>query len=184
MVEVNLLSDEERAPSDTSFSSVASRNIPFIGGVLLLLAAAGIALGLFVYRSNLEARIEKIDLDIAGATESIDGNVLSQMNAFDHQVMNLKKILDSHREGRKLFLFLESHTLRQVIFEDLNVDVDAPTFSASGRAASYSILAKQVSHLESLPEVSNVSVSEIALSSEGGVKFSLKAHLRPKLFIK
>lgn len=182
MVEVNLLSDEQ-APREVFLSNILSRNISFVVGIVLVLLALSVSVSIFIYRSSLESEIRKINQDIARIGESVDANLLTQMKVFDNQIINLKKVLDAHREGSKLFSFLEEHTLRQVMFNDLSVNVDRPEFNVSGRAVTYTILAKQISHLESIPGVTDVSISDISLTSEGGVKFSMRVRLKPELFM-
>ncbi len=181
MVEVNLIT-EDKAPQEVTFSRFAKTNIPFIGAALLLFLMGAAALGFFVYRSTLKSEIQKANKQIGEARTSIDENILSQMIIFDSQVVNLKKILDLHRDGSRLFGFLEENTLKRASYDSVSVNIETSELSVSGSAASYSILAKEMRHLESLPEISNVEVSGIKLSPDRGVSFSLTARISQEVF--
>lgn len=181
MVEVNLIS-EENTPREFTFSRFIATNIPFVGAILLLSLAGGVSVALLLYRSSLKEQIGAVEKNINEARALIDESILSQITAFDSQIVNFKKALDTHRDGSRLLAFLETHTLKRVSYKDMNVDIEKSELRLNGLAASYGILAKQLVHFESLPEISKLEVSEIKLSSEGGVTFSLSARISQEVF--
>lgn len=183
MVEVNLLPEEQSREKhiDTFFFS---RNVSLVVSIMLVIGAIGIAAALFGYRYYIELGIQDIKKETSGLSKSIDRNILPKIVALDRQITSLKKILEKHNNATELFIFLEENTLHHVSFKSLGANIKKSELNLSGTAASYSILAKQMSHLKSLIEVSEVSVFDVALSPEGGVSFSLRVKLKPDVFVK
>jgi len=184
MVDISLLPEEKSDVKRKALASLFTHNVSLIAGGILFVLLLGISAALFGYRVYLNKQVAALDEEISTLNASLDANMFEQMTAFDSQIKTVKKILDVHVEGSRLFSFLEENTFRQVVWSNLNADFAKAEVNVSGRASTYSVLAKQVSHFSSLPRVKDVSVSGITLSPEGGVQFSLRIGVNPEEFMR
>ena len=90
-------------------------------------------------------------------------------------------ILTNQRHWSKFFSLLQEKTVNSVTFSAFNGDDKIAAIVLQGNSSSYSALAQQIKILENTAGVVGVAATDIGLSEEGRVKFTLKLNFTPDL---
>lgn len=102
----------------------------------------------------------------------------------DKKLELLKQLLNSHVYFSQIFKFIEKNTEGKVYFNKFSANLASLKISLSGKAASYSNLAKQLKIFSEQKEINKVDVSNINSSPEGKVNFSLEFDFNKSLLLK
>ena len=93
----------------------------------------------------------------------------------------VKNLLAAHAYTSKIFSFLEEMTLSNVVWENFSFNAAGTEILLYGRAQTLSVASKQILVFEGDKRVANASVSGAQLDRDGGVGFSIKINLDPKI---
>lgn len=149
---------------------------------LFMLAAVLIYLGLsFGYQPFLGSRIKNIDQQLQQLSGTVSKADQEKFVRFYSQLVNFRKILDSHVSFSGLLPLLEKITNQKVYYSSMDLKVKDGQLVLDGVAASYAVLAEQLTSFGN-----NVSVEKYNLSqsqfSDGRVQFKISLTLKPEVF--
>jgi len=148
--------------------------------LLLLLLSWG---GLKFYQSSLVSQTQNIKEQQSQIFSVKDKELVSQMVDFESGAKLISGLLKNHVYTSEILAQLATSTLPQVQWESYGLDVKSGKIILKGRAASYSVLAKQILALQD-SGFSKVAVSGIALDKVGGVSFGVNFEFDPKVLQK
>lgn len=139
---------------------------------LLILITVLSYLGLqFGYQAFLESRIETIDNQLQQLSGTVSKEDQEKFIVFYSQLVNFKKILDNHITSSKVFPLLENITNKKVFYGGWNLSTDERKLTLQGTAASYEVLAEQLTAFSQEPSVESY-VLNSAQFTGGVVKFN------------
>ena len=155
---------------------LASKNLENIGRTLFkaaisLLILCIIAGGVF-YSLSFQAKrgIKQAESKASSLSASLREGKAADFRNFVRQIEGFKKSLEKRIYTSNLFSEIEKSTVVGVLWNALQVDVFSGSCKLSGKAESYSMVAKQVVALKNA-DVSGVSFEDIKLNKGGGVSF-------------
>lgn len=160
------------------FSSLAK-----IGLALIVLVVAIIG-GLYFWKYSLAKQVESFNGELQKLTSQRNMTLESRLNNLNSILEVFKNVLDQHRYWSLVFKMLEEKTLNTVTFKHFDGDETNGFISLLGTAPSYGALAQQIKIFEDSPNVISVLASDIGISEEGKVKFSLKLNFGKDLIRK
>lgn len=148
---------------------------------LAFLASLLIYVGLSVgYKSYLSSRISAVDGQIKKLGVAISKEDQEKFLRFYSQLVNFNKILDNHVLPAQIFPLLEKITSQKVRFTNFDLKIDERKLTLEGAAASYEILAQQLSAFAGDPGVENYMLNQSQLA-DGAVKFKAVLTLKKEV---
>ena len=160
------------------FTVLAKIGLGLIAGALVL---GG---GVYFWKYSLIRQVESFNEELQNLTSQRDMSLESRLKDLNGVLEVFKDILDEHRYWSLVFKILEDKTLNSVTFKSFDGDETNNEFFLSGVAPSYGVLARQVKIFEDSPNVSAVSSSNISVSENGQIKFSIKINFSRDLILK
>lgn len=149
-------------------------------GILAFIIGARILAG--VLTNILNSQTESVKGEIRELSPKWSSNLEDSILNLPSRVEKTKALLKDHVYGSKLFDFLRTNTLKNVVITSVNVDAKKLSLDIKAQAASYDDLASQVVWLKSLRSIENVKLSGISLGDDGLVDFNLVLKLSPAFF--
>jgi hypothetical protein len=154
----------------------------FSGGILFLTAAVyfGLTLG---YEPYLQSQFTSVQNQVNTLGNSVSPSDQSQLIDFYSQIANLQTLLHRHTLSSQFFSWLEQNTEANVSYRSLAL-TQGDQVALSGVASSEADVNQQVAIFENSPEVSSVTVSNVAAPSliGGGWTFSVTLIMIPSVF--
>jgi Tfp pilus assembly protein PilN len=147
----------------------------------LLVLSILVYLGLVIYKNSLLDSKVALENQIKDLEAARDLEWEAKLKDLEKGIKDLGKILETHIYSSKLFQMLEELTLSQVQWTGLKATLSEGKIDLNGRAASYSILAKQMVVLEQDPRIIQTETSGIKLTTTGDIEFNLVLKLKPGL---
>lgn len=141
--------------------------------------------GLWVWEQNLVEQRQKLDQEITGLEQKKRELTEQRKEAeqFRSRLTLLEQLFDEHLSGRRIFEFLQAHTIPDVQWERLGrADFPQGSFSLAGRARGFTALARQIIVFADIPEVLKAEISGIGLI-KGVVGFSLNLVLQKSVLL-
>lgn len=152
-------------------SYISITKILFVFLVISLLVYAA----LFIYEKYfLKKQLDEITL--AGQQLGLEERIsdIKKIIEIDKKIELSKQLLNSHIYFSKIFKFLERNTEDKVYFNKFSANLANFKINLSGKAATYSDLAKQLKIFSEQKEVKNVDVSNISTLVDGKTSFNLE----------
>lgn len=143
--------------------------------IVFLLSIAGYG-GLFLYRALVSQQIGDLSESIETAREIVRPSLIESLRNFDSRITSAEDLLEQHIVLSPLFNLLESVTLQNVRFTDMEFqrsENSMATVELSGEASGYATLAYQSQVLSEHPFVEDPVFSNFGLSNTGGVLFDV-----------
>ncbi len=186
MPEINLLKNEFREifPGPWSGRGLVSLYIA-LGLVVLEILVYGF---LGFYDQRLKKFTNTYEQDAAGVEFEIGKIQEERLRAisFQSRLKNLETLLDQHLFWSAVFGELEKVTLKQAVYNSLQVDEAEHKFILAGIVPSYTELAKLILGLKTSTYVQDVVLrsSGLAQATESGYAFNLEVTFDPQLLLK
>lgn len=152
-----------------------------IAGIILLSVSVVAWIGLKIYGSILSGRIESLNRQKESALSEEDKRIASEIINFQNKSDAVKKLLKSHIYTSRIFEAISKTTISRVQWTSCNLDNIQRTLELSGRAADYSVLAKQYLFFEE-SDFSGIVLANTGLSKDGGVEFKISLGFGPEKF--
>jgi hypothetical protein len=155
--------------------------------IIIFVACAVLILGLggsyFYFEQGsrkLTRQIEEKEMAIVKTPEEIilEESVLSK----ERKINAFAGLLSGHNKVANVFAFLESVCHPQVWFSDFNFSSGQNSVTVKGKAASFVVLGQQISILKNEQILKNVTLSDLSMSEEGGITFSIQLTLDPQIY--
>lgn len=147
------------------------------GGVVLGLLILGLLLygGLLLYQNEINKELDNIKTETQILDQKRDKEREKVVIDLDKKLGVLKEIFEKHVYWSKLFNKMEELTVFWTYFSEVkfNFSGEAAKASLFGNALTYTTLAKQMKSFQENSQVESVEVSNISLSTEGGIDFDL-----------
>lgn len=161
------------------------QNFLFYLSIFLLVASL---LGYFLlYNSHKEAKLElkKLEEILEREKTEEEREIEEKVKETKRKIDEFSRLFERHRYASNFFKVLEEFTHPRVQLTSLGLDLGATTTaSISARTDSFQIVSQQLKIFkEAKEEFQEISLSELALVEEGGVRFDFKLILNPKIFI-
>lgn len=173
MVEVNLIPKEYKKRKER-LATIFSKT----GGVVLVLLILSLLLygGLLLYQNKLNKNLDSIKKEIEILEQKIDWDKGQAIIDLDKKLGILKDLFEDHLYWSKLFSKIEELTLPEAYFSEAKLifSGDKVNVGLFGNTLTYTALARQMKSFQEESLVEKVKVSNISLSSEGGIKFDLE----------
>jgi len=183
MVDINLVPIEYRRKGETLMFIFSKTG----GGILILLILSLLLYaGLLFYQSKLNQDLNSIKNEITLLDQKRDPKTEEAIVNLDKKLGVLKDLFENHLYWSKLFTKIEELTVPQVYFSEtrFNFLSDKVDILISGNALTYTVLARQILSFQQEPLVEKVSVSNISLATEGGIKFDLSVLFSKDILLK
>lgn len=116
----------------------------FVGGAILLVAAA--TLGLYFYQQRLQSKAESIDKQMSQVNQEIasrERDDLGDALVLQQRTSDVKRVLDQHVYWDVFFQKLEGVTLPTVAYSSMSVDV-AGSVTLAAQAKTYNDVGAQL----------------------------------------
>ena len=140
----------------------------------------------YVFLISLEkqaqASLEVVEQQIFEQKTTEMGSLESTIQAYKKEVDDFTPYLNNHILITKFFDFLEENTHPNIYFSQMGLKSLSANVSLSGKADSFLTLGQQLMIFNNSPLVKSVSLSNISLSEEGSIIFSIGLSLDPILF--
>ncbi len=131
--------------------------------------------GLTIYKTNLGVEIDELSKAASTVRAEIiqGGEVTRKYQDLLVRLSILSNLLEKHVEFRPMLEAVEAVTHPLVEFRSFTSAGGSREISLSGRAASYSILAKQLKAFEEDPRLEFKNLGGLSIAGDGGVGFSV-----------
>lgn len=145
---------------------------------VVLLALSLLAYGgLFLYQRPLIDQLQDLQAEIEEVKKQRDEDFEEEAESLYAVLKSLNPLLENHLYWSNIFSKIEELTVPRVSFADFNGTIaesgGSPSVTLSGKTAGYTYLAKQMKSFSQEELVSDIKVSGIQLSTEGGIEFGL-----------
>lgn len=158
----------------------------FFGFLMFLVFVASVvaSVGVYFYKSSINADIENMKVQLVEAGRSIDQKSIDELVDFSDKLAVVKTILLKHQVVSEFMNSLASSTVKTIYFKEFRYDSLTPTslnISLSGVADSYGAIALQQDVLSKKQYWKSVDVSNLKLGPGGGVEFDMDIAIDPKI---
>lgn len=154
---------------------------PVILGAVLLLAVGVLSGGLVIVNRGREGRRSELVEQNAIKEGSVRPELVASIVSLDSGIKSAREALGRHTFSSNVFQVLETATHPQVRFTNFSFAADSLKAEMAGEAASYSVLARQVSFFEQNPFVSRVDFGGLSSTGEGLIGFKVSLTFKPAL---
>lgn len=174
MAEINLVPIEYRERKEKWKKVFSKTTFAILFLVVLSLLFYGAAI---IYNKKLNNNLESINQEIFILASKRMPDQEEAIIDLDARISLLKEVFQMHTYWSEVFKKIETLTMPDVYFPDakLTLEPDKISLQFSASTNTYTSLAKQMLSFQEEPIVQKVEISNIALSEEGGIKFSLSA---------
>lgn len=165
---------------------LASKSLEKIGALVTKIAIAFLIIcvvggGVFYFFNwQAEKEISKIKEQAGIVSSQLRQGDGASFRDFVREIEGFKQSLQKRIYVSNLFSKIEESTVVGVLWNSLQMDVLLGSAKVSGRAGSYSIIAKQAVALKS-SGMTSVNFDNIKLSKTGGVSFDTMFYFNPNL---
>jgi len=153
---------------------------------LIFAITIAVAIGLFFYGRTLVTQKEDMDSDLAQARKDIDPATADSFIRLNNRLTAGKTLLSNHIAMSNFFLALETTLPSTVHFSSLRVthsDDKTIVISGSGTAKTFNALAAAAESFAEDGKIKNAIFSQMTISKDNSVTFSLSANLDPHLVV-
>lgn len=149
---------------------------------LSLLIFIAVAASYFVINSfakKAEAEKQRLENEIAKIEVTDLEKGLQQIQK---KIKDAAPLLESHVFSSKIFGLVEGKTHPKVFFTQFSLDSKTAKLTVSGQTESFVEVGQQILILAAEPAIQTLELSQIGISKDGKVEFSLNLSLDPKIF--
>ena len=178
------MADFSLTPSRDSFGSrlpVAGVFSAFVAGMMALVVAGLVFGGLIILNKSRETQKQELISQNKIKEESMRPELLASILSLDKRLKAARSALSVHTFASNVFQLLEADTHPQVGFSNFSFAADSLKADMSGEAASYRVLARQISIFEQDPQIERVEFGGLSATGEGLVGFKLSVTFKPTL---
>jgi len=182
MAEINLVPIEYRQRKERWKKVFSKTTFIILFFLVLSLLVYG---GLLLYVKKLTTNLETIKKEISLLADKRTPEEENAIVAFDTRLDILKDVFKSHTYWSKIFAAFEELTIPEAFFSEAKFSLAGGEVAVTlgARTKTYTTLAQQMLVFQNDPRVSKVLVSDINLSEEGGIDFSLSLIFPAKILL-
>jgi hypothetical protein len=155
----------------------------FSGGLLFLAIIIYVGLS-FGYEPYLKSQLTTEQNQMNALDQSVPATKQAQLVDYYSQIVNLQSLLQNHVSMPKFFSWLEKNTEANVYFQSFSLAAGHQV-NLGGIAATEADVNQQVAIFENAPEVSSLTISNVAAPSlaGGGWTFNAVLVMQPSVFL-
>lgn len=161
--------------------ALRGQQVLFLASIAIFLVTLTSWLVLYLYSGRLYGVNVDLRSQIASLSEDLDPGLIKELVILSEQLSSARNIIKNHLLTSGVFEFLEKNTHPKVAYSSISYSSDSKTMYLAARAASYVVLARQISIFEASPVVSKVFFGGLKIEKDGGVGFSLNIEFKPEL---
>src|SRR5260221_8642037 len=162
----------EKLVREKSIASGSYRELLMLTGTLFF-ASILVYLGLtFGYKPYLKSQVGKLDAQIKSFGDKIPLADQKKIIEEYSQLVNLKKLLDTHVVTTPALAWFEAHTQTNVYYTQWNANVVSGQIVVTGAARTLADIGEQVAIFEQAPEVARINFSNVSLGANGLWQFT------------
>ena len=150
--------------------------------VFLIISLTTAYVFLISLQKQAQSNLEDIESQISAQKTIEMANLESTIKSYKREVDEFAPYLNNHILITKFFNFLEENTHPNIYFSQMGLVSPTASVSLSGKADSFLSLGQQLMIFNDNSVVKSVSLSNISLSEEGSIIFSLGLSLDSSLF--
>lgn len=122
-------------------------------------------------------------LDDAVSQKNAQLNVLQEdLLVQQRRIDDFSKIVNGHVANSDFFKVLEASTHPRVYFSKISVNSKESKVSLAGQADNFITLGQQIMLFEGVPNLEELTLSQVGMSKEGTVNFALNLTFNKKIF--
>lgn len=137
--------------------------------------------GLFLFKGSLKTNAANWREQIIALENELRPDLLNQLIQLSNRISAARELLSGHVFTSNVFTMLERDTHPQVALTSFQYVGDARKVELNAKAASYRVVAEQVTILEADPQVESVAFGGLQLDEKGLVVFRLTIISKPSL---
>lgn len=171
-------------PSPMGIGTPSGANPFAVISLVVFLAVAALAAGIFLYRGFLVREIRASDTQLVAARKSFEPEFVDAARRLNARLEAATQTLLRHTAPSLLFALLERRTLEQVRFHNFSFEAkDEKSFSLSlsGEAKSFNAVALQSDVFGEEKRFTSPVFSNFTLNDRGNVLFQFKTTVDPAL---
>jgi hypothetical protein len=182
MPEINLIPKEYKERG-SGFSNIFSKT----GGIILALLILSLLIfgGLLFYKNKIKTNLEDINQEITNLESKRDNSSEFSIYYADKKINLVQNLFKDHVYWSKLFVKIQELVVPEVYFSDLKSTFfeDKLEVVLTGKATTYTALAKQMTGFKEDPLVEKISLTGTTLSEAGGVDFDFSIVFKKDILI-
>lgn len=152
--------------------------VSFLFMLVALLSYFGLTFG---YQPFLNSRIKNTDQKLQQLSGTVSKSDQEKFIQFYSQLVNFRKILDSHISLSGLFPTLEKLTNQKVFYSGADLKIKEKQLVLEGVAVSYAVLSEQLTAFGNDPAVEKYFLNQSQFS-DGKVQFKATLTLKEEMF--
>lgn len=146
--------------------------------LLIFLVVAVLTGGLYLYRNFLANSLARARADLKKLEVEFDPITILELERVSNSIAASRELLRAHPKSPAVFNLIEANVLPAVSFNTFSLSSEKKTVILLGESASYADVSAQAGVFEALPEISNVTFSNLGLREAGTVGFTLNMVLK------
>lgn len=160
----------------------SSQNIlPYIALTLLVLCIVSYFVFLILINQS-QNRLISLKEELAKQKTPEMVSLENSIFATKERIDDFAILLENHTSTSKFFNFIENNTHPDIYFSNLTLDLSQLKATLSGTAKSFTALDQQVQIFKKEKLLENVNVSDIKITEEGKIEFTLDLIFNPTFF--
>ncbi len=173
-------------PLKTQFPSAQSRLsdgkpiILYLALMAFFFTSAGYGGLLFLNKAQERAR-DELQEEVRLKQENIRPELLNEVGALEDRLKNVSALLANHVAATGALTLLEKTTHPNVRLTNLNFASAERKLDVSGEAASYGVLARQITFFEQQPDIERVEFGGLSIGPANTVNFKTSLVLAPSV---
>ncbi|TSC75254.1 MAG: hypothetical protein G01um101433_937 [Parcubacteria group bacterium Gr01-1014_33] len=152
----------------------------FIGILLFFLTVAAYG-GLAILTKSQENTAQTLKDEIAQKQAEIRPEFITQITTLEKRLKNMRELLNGHTAVSNIFQMLEADTHPRVQFNNFSFSAAGRRVDMDGLAASYTVIAQQVSIFEQEPQIERVEFGGLSATKDNFINFKISLIIRPSL---
>lgn len=137
--------------------------------------------GTILYKNFTTKQIKTLEESLNRTKEAFDDSFIAELDKVSTKIELGKKLISEHGYLSRLFVFLESNTLKNVSLTSFGYSGSSEV-QLSGVAKNYTSVANQAEAFKNDPNVESVDISSLSLGEGGIVSFEVKIEFIPSFF--
>lgn len=153
---------------------IPGENRPLFWGVVVFVVSILIFAGLQIYVAYLRNQLTGIGEELVLVEEKRDKKFEKELVLLDKRFAVIGNILGNHLVWSNALIRLQNRTPAQVQYDTLLGDVALGKFNLKAKAASYTVIARQIASLLSEEGISDVDLNKVTAQTTGLLEYDMQ----------
>lgn len=162
---------------------IPGENRPVYYGLAILALAIIIFAGFYTYASYLNNKLSDIDSQASVLDEQRDKKFEKELMVLDKRFAAVNGLIQKHIVWSNALIKIQNLTPPQVQFDTLFGDVSDHKVDLKARAASYTVIARQIASLLSDESITGVNLSRVTSLTSGLLEYDMQVLFNKDKFL-